>query len=313
MIGGVLLGIDGGGTSTTAWIADLKGSILGRGHAGPSNLKAIGTGASKAALDLAIARAFTEAKIEPKPAEVACLGLAGFDRIEEKRLLEVWSEESAWAKQLVLVNDGDLVLAAGTPEGWGVGVIAGTGSIAVGRSKIGQSARAGGWGYLLGDEGSGYAVALAGLRKVARRADGRESFEGGQDDSLTRLLCEKLGISDPSGLVAAIYRPEFDRAKIASLAPMVVEAARSDRSIFDEILEPAGSELARMVLAVASQLGIEPGPLPLAKAGSFLLKARSISDVLDDRLRREGFSLTTSEVPEPVEGAILLALRTSSQ
>src|SRR4051794_41033319 len=110
-----LLGIDGGGTSTTAWLADAEGGVLGRGVAGPSNAKAIGEGAAHAALAEAIEVAFADAGLPPTPAEVACFGLAGYDRPEDKRLLEEWSNSARWAGRLVLVNDGDLVLAAGTP------------------------------------------------------------------------------------------------------------------------------------------------------------------------------------------------------
>jgi N-acetylglucosamine kinase-like BadF-type ATPase len=101
-----------------------------------------------------------------RPVAVACLGLAGFDRPEDKQLLSEWAETGHWAERLLLVNDGDLVVAAGTPEGWGVGVIAGTGSIAVARAPDGRKARAGGWGHLIGDEGSAYGTVLAALKKV---------------------------------------------------------------------------------------------------------------------------------------------------
>ncbi len=303
----LVLGIDGGGTSTKAWLAEDPGPVIGRGQAGPSNVKSIGPEAARAALDLAISRSFDDAGLGRCPVDVACLGLAGFDRPAEKQLLEKWSDDCGWAHRLVLVNDGDLVVAAGTLDGWGVGVIAGTGSIAVGRSKTGQSARSGGWGYLIGDEGSGYAVALAGLRKVARRADGRESPP--KPDPLTSRICEQFAIADPSGLVAALYRTDFDRARIAGLAPIVVEASRADRSIFTEILEPSGIELARMVVAVAHQIGIDQGPLPLAKAGSFLLKCSEVSRVLDDQLGLQGFEVHSQVVTDPAEGAIILARR----
>ena len=92
------------------------------------------------------ARAFDDAHLAPAPVDVACLGLAGFDRPGDRRILAGWAEEARWAHRLVLANDGDLVIAAGTPEGWGIGVIAGTGSIAVGRARNGRTARAGGWG-----------------------------------------------------------------------------------------------------------------------------------------------------------------------
>ena len=166
-----LLGVDGGGTSTVAWLADAGGRVLGAGRGGPSNAKAVGPEASRKALGQAIALAFADAGIAPGPVAAACLGLAGFDRPDDRRLLTGWAEEARWADRLVLVNDGDLVLAAGTPEGWGLAVIAGTGSIAVGRTPAGQTARAGGWGPMIGDEGSAYAVALAGAtaRRPSRR------------------------------------------------------------------------------------------------------------------------------------------------
>ena len=108
------------------------------------------------------------------PVDVVCFGLAGFDRPDDRQLLAGWADQARWGNRLVMVNDGDLVVAAGTPAGWGVGVIAGTGSIAVGRAPDGRTARAGGWGHLIGDEGSAYGVVLDALRLVARRWDGRE-------------------------------------------------------------------------------------------------------------------------------------------
>jgi N-acetylglucosamine kinase-like BadF-type ATPase len=160
---------------------------------------------------------------------------------------------------------------------------------------------------LLGDEGSAYAVALAGLRKVARRSDGRESVDG--DDLLTRLICRQLEIDDPSRLIATIYQPGFDRARIAAIAPAVVEAALEDWSIREEILEPAGIELALMVLAVARKLAIEPGILPMAQAGSFLLNSQVVASAMEDRLIREGYPVMASTVREPVVGGLILAGR----
>ncbi len=305
----LLLGVNGGGTSTTAWLADAEGRLLGRGVAGPSNIKAIGADAAREGLDRSIRSAFENAGLEVGPVEVSCLGLAGFDRPEDKRWLEGWAEGSPWARRLVLVNDGDLVVAAGTPEGWGVGVIAGTGSIAVGRSRDGRSSRAGGWGYLFGDEGSGYAVALAGLRKVAHYQDGRYGRVLAGADPLSVRLCEALGIASTAELVSAIYREGVDRAKIASLATAVVAAAEEDSSIAPEILEPAGVELARMVAAAARRIEIDSGTLPLALAGSFLLNASRVSKVLVHRLIEMGFEVQATPVPEPVEGALVLARR----
>lgn len=302
----LFLGVDGGGTSTTAWLADAEGRVVGRGVGGPSNGKAIGPEAAKEGLDRSIRSAFEEAGLDPEPVAVACLGLAGYDRPEDKRWLETWAAGSPWHGRLVLVNDGDLVVAAGTPEGWGVGLIAGTGSIAVGIDREGRTARAGGWGYLIGDEGSAYAVALAGLRKVARIADGRD---GSESPALIWRLCEGLGIGSTSELVSAVYRQGVDRARLAALAPCVVASADDDPSIFDEILAPAGMELALMVAAVARNLGFREGALPLAMAGSFLLNCRPVARLVLEKLDDLGYEVTASTVPDPVEGALLLARR----
>jgi N-acetylglucosamine kinase-like BadF-type ATPase len=303
-----LLGIDGGGTSTVAWLADAAGEVIGRGQAGASNIKVVGASSAKAALDQAIASAFTDAGQSPTQARAACLGLAGFDRVEDRDLLSRWSSQSRWADRLVHANDGDLVIAAGTPDGWGLGVIAGTGSIAVGRTPDGRTARAGGWGPLLGDEGSGYAVALTALRLIARRADGREA-KTADPDPLTRRLCAALGIEGPSQLVATIYAPGCDRTQIAALAAGVVMAARDDPDIDRAILEPAGRDLAEAVLAVARTLGFSAGPIPLALAGGFLLSAPPVSGSLLAQLASAGLDVQVSTVTQPVRGAVILAKR----
>jgi N-acetylglucosamine kinase-like BadF-type ATPase len=303
-----LLGIDGGGTATEAWLAGPGGTVLGRGTAGPSNAKAVGPTAARAAIDAAITAAFASAGIDRSPVDVACFGLAGFDRPDDRRLLADWSDRAHWASRLVLVNDGDLVVAAGTPEGWGIGVIAGTGSIAVGRAPDGRTARAGGWGHLIGDEGSAYRVVLDALQLVARRWDGRELRPAG-GDPLSDRVCSILGVSTPAQIVTTIYAQGFDRARIAGLAPEVLAACEETPELGARFLVPAGAQLAEIVAAVARALGWSSGPLPLAMAGGFLLSATTVRHSLLDTLGRQGYEVRESAVPDPVRGAIILAER----
>lgn len=303
-----LLGVDGGGTSTTALLGLADGRVIGRGDAGPSNAKAVGTEAAKVALEQAIAGAFVTAGEWPRAVAVACLGVAGFDRPEDRRLLGEWSQAGHWAERLVLVNDGDLVVAAGTPEGWGVGLIAGTGSIAVSRAADGRKARAGGWGHVFGDEGSAYGLAVSALRLVARRTDGRANSPL-NPDPLTRSLCEALGVSGPVGLVSAVYAPGCDRARIAGLAPAVLAAAAKDSTIDDLLVRPAGRELAESAAAAARALGWTGGDLPLGLSGGFLLSSTVLADALLDGLRGRGYSPSPTRVDLPAEGALILARR----
>ncbi|WP_165074961.1 N-acetylglucosamine kinase [Paludisphaera rhizosphaerae] len=304
----LFLGVDGGGTSTVALLGGPDGAILGRGEAGPSNAKAVGTAAARTALEEAIAGAFAEAGLWPRSVTVACLGVAGFDRPEDKALLGEWSVAGNWADRLVLVNDGDLVVAAGTPEGWGVGVIAGTGSIAVSRDRDGRKSRAGGWGATFGDEGSAFAVACAALRRVARRIDGRDPKDEGPDP-LTDCICRALGIDGPAKIVSAVYAPGMDRTKIAALTRAVVEAAADDPTLLDELIRPAGRDLGETAAAAARSLGWESGPLPIGLAGGFLVSTPALADSLLEDLRARGYDPTPTLVPEPALGGLNLARR----
>jgi len=303
-----LLGVDGGGTTTEAWLAEPGGCILGRGAAGPSNAKAVGLEAARSALDSAIRAAFHAAGLTPRPVDALCLGLAGFDRHDDRKVLAGWADRAHWARHLVMVNDGDLVVAAGTPNGWGIGVIAGTGSIAVGRAPDGRTARAGGWGHLIGDEGSAYGVVLDALRLVARRADGRDLRPPGRD-LLTERLCAALGVAEASQIVTPIYSPDFNRARIASLAPEVLAACADAPEVGERLLVPAGVALAEVVAAVARSLGWSSGVLPLATAGAFLLSAPVVLQGMIDRLIRQGFQVDVTPVTDPVRGAVILAER----
>ena len=315
---GLLLGVDGGGTSTEAWLAEPGGRILGRGRSGPSNAKAVGLEAARGALEEAIRGAFDAAGLEPAPVDVACLGLAGFDRPDDRAILAGWADEARVARRLVLVNDGDLVVAAGTPEGWGVGVIAGTGSIAVGRTPDGRISRAGGWGHLIGDEGSAYLLVLDALRLVARRDDGRDPRPGPAasgrpadpgSDPLTARLCRALGVPRASQIVTALYAPDSTRARIAALAPEGLAACDESPEDAARLLVPAGAALAEIVAAVARSLGWPSGPLPLAAAGSFLLSATAVRRSMLEDLAGRGYQPALTAVPEPARGAVILAGR----
>ncbi len=301
-----LLGIDGGGTVTTAWVADRDGTVLGRGRSGPSNIKAVGPEAAGTALDASIRAAFADAGAEVGPVDVSCFGLAGFDRLEDRAWLERWASGSFWARRLVLVNDGDLVVAAGTPDGWGVGVIAGTGSIAVGLGPDGRKGRAGGWGHVFGDEGSGYGVAVAALRLLARREDGRDPPRG-PADPLAQHICRSLGIVDVRDLVRTIYGAGFDRARVAGLASAVVAASAEDPSLVRDLIEPAGLALGEQVIAVARSIGRHGGALPVAMAGGFLLNCTPAEAALIATVDRAGYRVEPSHVPSPVDGALILA------
>ena len=205
----LVIGIDGGGSTTVALIADAT-EVIGRAEAGPSNMQAVGVTRALKAIEDAIAAAFAAAGRPPAKVRVAVLGLAGADRPQEQDLVRTWAERFGLATQVQVVNDAQLLLAAGTPEGWGIALVAGTGSIAFGRTRDGKIGRAGGWGYLLGDEGSAYALVINALQEVAHAADGR-----GQPTILTERLIYAVGGQRPMDLIPAVYRGGWDRTALA--------------------------------------------------------------------------------------------------
>src|SRR5262249_22672332 len=160
------------------------------------------------------------ADLLPVPVASACLGLAGAGRPEDRRCVLDWAQRRGLAHRALVTTDAVLLLAAGTPEGCGLAVVAGTGSIAWGRdaaraaarAAAGREARAGGWGPLLGDEGSGYALALAALRAVTLACDGR-----GPATALTAQLLAAMQLSSPAALVAALHGGAWDRPALAAL------------------------------------------------------------------------------------------------
>lgn len=306
---GWIISVDGGGTSTEVVLADIHGTPVGEGHSGPSNAKAVGVEAAMKSLDDGIKAAFESAGLAPEPVAVASLGLAGFDRDEDREILSKWADGGSVVQigKLILTNDGQLVLAAGTSEGWGVGIIGGTGSIAVGKSPSGEFARAGGWGHLIGDEGSAYKLVMDTLRFIAKSVDGRMPREA-TSQILNQKVMHALGLTDdPNGIVSVIYQPEYDRARLASLAPSVIEAIRAEPRLIPVLLKPAGIELAEAALSVARKLQIPAGRLPVGLAGSFLLGTQEIRDALVLHLERQGYQPEIREVPRPVLGGLVLA------
>ncbi len=300
----LILGLDGGGSKTLALLADASGNVLGRGAAGASNYQNVGAQAAWAALDAAIAAAFADAGRAPEPLAAVCLGLAGVDRPEDRELFARWAAGRFGVAAVIIANDAELVLAAGTPDGWGVALISGTGSIVFGRDRSGQMARAGGWGHTLGDEGSGYAIGAAALRAILRAFDGR-----GPETALTSSVLAYWSLASPTDLVGQVYREGCGTAEIAELARLVDAAAGNGDRAALEILHEAGRELAITVEAVVRRLGMPAGaPLPCALAGGTVVNGQSVRAAFLVAAADLGLWLDPiTSVSEPAQGAVRLA------
>jgi N-acetylglucosamine kinase-like BadF-type ATPase len=298
-----------------AWLAPLVDNgidrVLGRGFAGPGNPRAAGFEVAQANVTAAIDAAFVDAKLPRKTVAAACLALAGAGRPDEQEQISIWARRQGIAGKIQVCGDAEPILAAASPDNCGIALIAGTGSLAWGRNEVGETARCGGWGYLLGDEGSGYAIGLAGLRAAMRAADGR----GPQTDLLPRLL-GKLGIQSSEELIAKVYSPEMTRERLASLSEIVFDLASADEAA-GKIVKKAAVDVAELVAAVAQMLNLDTSGYTLAMAGGVLLHQSDYKDHVlaaihtQSHARQIKGAVRLVMVAEPVSGAVALARRCS--
>lgn len=237
------------------------------------------------------------------------MGLAGVDLSEGLDIVTAWSAEVAFADKLSVANDATLLFAAGTAEGWGLAVVAGTGSIAFVLDRNGRDARAGGWGYLLGDEGSAYRVGLLALRAACRAADGI-----GEATALLPALLNRLGSRDPRDLIPAVYRGQWDKAAIAGLAPLVQEVSSAGDGVALEIFQEQSRELANTAVAAVKSGGLSLDGVPVALTGGMVIENVSFRDMFLSELRSRGLTPgPVGLVDDPVVGAVVLAQRLASE
>ncbi len=298
-----LLGIDGGGTRTTCMASDQEGRILGEGYGGPSNHWKVGLYAAKSSLKAAIGGALRETGLRKSQISVLCAGLAGLARGIDRTIFTKVFSESFPECRLKLEDDAYIALVGATEGQPGVIVISGTGSIATGVNNEGRRARSGGWGHILGDEGSGYQIARSGLTATLRAEDGR-----GPATLLTEKICSELYIKGMHDLIPMLYDESVPPNRIASLFPLVVEAADEGDDVARGLLDDAAVKLYEIARAVILELGLDDEPFPIIGSGGVWNSAPLIKSRFED-LICENFPKIRLKTARrsPAEGAVMLA------
>jgi glucosamine kinase len=254
---GLVVGIDAGATKTRAFAVDSGGDVVGRGAGGGANLL------SSTDPQGSIGAALNEA-LGGRSAEAIVLSAAGGDRkADRERGRELLQRVAPAGARLLVTHDAIAALYAGNPQGCGVVLIAGTGSIAYGRNEEGEEDRAGGWGYLIGDEGSAVWCGIEALRAIAHAIDGR-----GAPTMLTDLLLQELHVAEFGDVLPMVYgRPHPAPAIIAATRALAVAATQGD-AMANSILQRGAVTLARATTVVALTLRLSSGPVYLA-GGAF--------------------------------------------
>lgn len=293
------LGIDAGGSNTICLVGDAT-TILGRGTAESANPSLVGVEGFRAAIAAAARGALSD--LPQAPIDLAWLGVAGSERSGMREQLAAAAREALGAQRVHISHDARLLLAAAELE-HGIGLVAGTGSSAYALAADGREMSVGGWGYLLGDEGSGYDIALRALRAVTAAVDGR-----GPRTGLEGLLSQRLGVTDAGELRERCY-PAPAVAEIAGLAQTVLDTAETD-VVAAGIVDSAADELAELVHACAARMfsdGSE-AEIPVVLAGGLLRPGTALHRRLLACLERAPFAYrATTPIREPAAGALALA------
>ncbi len=253
----IVVGIDAGASKTRAFAVDRAGTVVGRGAGGGGNLL------TSPDPQGAIAAALAEA-LGGRGADAIVLSCAGGDRETERtRGHEILTRLAPPGAKLLVTHDAIAALYAGNPTGCGVVLIAGTGSIAYGRNEEGEEDRAGGWGYLIGDEGSAVWCGLEALRAISHAVDGR-----GAPTRMTALLLQQLGVGQFSDVLPLIYGRPHPAPAIGAATRALASASAEGDAIANAILQRGANALARAATVVALTLGLPAGPVYLA-GGAF--------------------------------------------
>lgn len=300
----IVIGVDGGGTQTRVHVANEDGKVLAS-VTGPGSAVRPGAAALSAQIIAAVVQeAMTEAGVADVTPRVLSAGIAGAGREAERDALRHALLEHELASELLVQTDAQIALDDAFGDGPGILLAAGTGSIAVGRSPAGRSARAGGFGPVIGDEGSATWLGHRALATVCAASDGREP-----ETSLTGAVLTHTECDDAPALVH--WAAHATRAQFAALAPVVIHCAEQGDVRANTLCTLAVEELALHIRALARELFVdERAACPVAFTGGLLGPRAFLRRKLEHRLKGfvPGAQVKSGEVV-PVRGAVRAALR----
>lgn len=298
-----MLGIDGGGTHTSVCLISTSGEFLIEINDKPASYARL-RGHLAEVIARVAARALRRAGRDKERPQAAAVCFTGVGRDSDRQTLWRALRRTRLAPQIIVDSDAIAGLTGALGMGPGIAVLAGTGSIAFARDRRGEVHRAGGWGFLLGDEGSGFAVAREGLNAALQDFDGR-----GPTTELRPLFERKFHLDRIDEIIPHLYLRHPDRGYMASLAPVVFHAAQNGDAVAKEIIQRAGAELGRLVVALLSHLQDATYPVSVALLGNLFQQKDMLLPGLTSALAASAdkIQIVAPRFP-PVVGAALMAL-----
>ncbi len=308
---GYILGVDGGGTKTTAQIADTSGKKIAQAVSGSSSHKSVGMKRAIENLNIAVFNAITSLNVSNSINFISsCFGFAGNNTgkdPETYKEIVFNSKLNSYlnSKRTIICNDSRIGLEAGSESKNKIILIAGTGSNCFGVNKAGKQAGAAGWDYILADDGSGYQVGLKALRAIIKAYDGR-----GRKTLLSKTILKEIKLKNISDLIEWVHKQPFSKAKIGELAKTVCITAGVGDEVSIDILSQEAEEAVISVITVAHKLGFEDRIFDLVLVGGLFKCEKYFKNIVMNKLK-ESFS-KINFIPltgDPVEGAIKLAIK----
>jgi N-acetylglucosamine kinase-like BadF-type ATPase len=299
-----LIGIDGGGTKTVSVIAQAcDRTIVGKGVAGPANYLKEGLHTARRSLGESVTEALEAAGLDRSQICAVGAGLAGVGRSRDQKVMTRVLRRMFPSQPLLVGTDAFIALLGAMESAPGIIVISGTGSIALGMNRDGVLARSGGWGHLLGDEGSGYDIGRRGLMAALQDYDGR-----GPATAITRKIAKELCLERIDEMIPLLYSGETSPRQVAGLYPLILEAAEEGDSVASALIDQAAASLVEVALAVLRKLHMEKDDPVLAVSGGVFAHSPRIRRRFESLLLEQAPRARFVEPRHPAEvGALFLA------
>lgn len=304
-----VLGVDGGASKTLIRVADTNGKKIIEIISGPTNYRDIGIESSITNINVGILKAIDKINLKRGTFKSTCFGLAGLDdeadfKIFKKVVFNKKINKFLDYKKTILCNDAKIALFAGSNNKNRIIITCGTGISCYGINENGLEAKTTGWDYILGDEGSGYAIGLEGLKVCMRAFDGR-----GGKTLLSKIILDKLKLKDEIALSGWVYKEPFSKKKIAGIAKLVEKAAEQGDKECVRIYESNAKELVLSVLTVVRKLDLSNKYFDLVLSGGLFKYKKHFTNIILEMLSEQFSNIKFIQLEKnPVEGAIKLAI-----
>jgi N-acetylglucosamine kinase-like BadF-type ATPase len=275
-----VIGIEGGGTKSTLLATDLEGKVIGKVNFGATNLHSASEEQVRSNLKGAFDQFFEESYCLMEDCKGICIGAAGIDTYTDRQNMESCIVNLGLQCEVLATSDANIALKAAVRDKCGMLLIAGTGSIALAKNEIGDIYRAGGWDYLLGDEGSGYWIAVQAIQRALKSWD-----ETGVPSVLFQRMLEETGNHGIDGIMEFVYRFPFEKQKIAKIAEIVCELDEAGNSDASEIVLKAAEKLCALVATLVFRMEWEDKEFILVLHGSVVTKNQRIRQIFSESIR----------------------------